>query len=240
MSDSPKASAFLTTQWSMVIHAGVGEGTVAYDAMSVLCKRYWSPLYKYARRCGHSTTDAEDLTQVFFATVLTGDLIGKADPDKGRFRAFLLTAMKRYMANEYHRAQAQKRGGGKVIPMSVATADSELSIEAVDNKDNPEDAFDRHWAMSLLESVMHRLRDSYRSDIDRFEVLKCCLLPGQNAPSYRDLGADLGMSEGAVKVAIHRMRKRYGRLLRQEVADTLSDPTDVDQELRLLLQALAR
>jgi DNA-binding transcriptional regulator PaaX len=148
--------------------------------------------------------------------------------------------MKRYMANEYHRGQAQKRGGGKVIPMSVATADSELTIEAIDDKDNPEAAFDRHWAMSLLESMMHRLRDSYRADIDRFEVLKSCLLPGQSSPGYRELGEELGMNEGAVKVAIHRMRKRYGRLLRQEVADTLSDPKDVDQELRLLLQALAR
>lgn len=124
MSDSPKASAFLTTQWSVVLHADVGEGTQSYDAMSELCKRYWSPLYKYARQSGQSGPDAEDLTQGFFATVLTGELIGRADPDKGRFRAFLLTAMKRFMANEYHRANAQKRGGGKVIPMSVATAES--------------------------------------------------------------------------------------------------------------------
>ena len=242
--ETPQAAAgcFVTTHWSVVLRAGGSDTTRARAALEQLCRHYWQPLYAYVRRGGHSREEAEDLTQEFFARLLAQNSVARADPARGRFRSFLLVSLKHFLVNEWDKARAQKRGGGaQVIPLEFDTAETRCG-QAVAPGDTPDRAFDRQWALALLEVVLGRLRQEYR-DAGREEMflrLKDTLGGGRAEIPYRELGARLGMSEGAVKVAAHRLRQRYRELLREEIANTVAGPEEVEEELKQLFAALSR
>lgn len=240
MSDSivPGAREFHTTRWSVVLAAQRGTDTrQAGLALAALCRDYWYPLYAFVRRRGHSPADAQDLTQAFFA-----DLLGRnatmADPAKGKFRSYLLGALKHFLANDWHRANAQKRGGGQaLVEWDALDAESRYAIEPT----GPQDAevlYDRRWAMDLLDRAMATLRAEFeaKDDIATFEALKGTL--GGAEPPREQLAAELGMSEGALKVAVHRLRHRYRQSVREEIAQTVNSPDEVDDEMRHLLAVL--
>lgn len=233
--------AFVTTHWSVVLAAGRSETTQARNALEQLCRTYWQPLYAYVRRCGHSPEDAKDLTQEFFARLLERKLVAKADPRRGRFRSFLLASLKHFLAHEWEKAHARKRGGGaQVLPLEFDTAESRCG-QPIAPGDTPDRAFDRQWALTLLDVVLARLRREY-SDAGREDLflgLKDTLAGGRSEIPYRELADRLRMSEGAVKVAAHRLRRRYRELLREEIAHTVSGPEEVEEELRQLLAALS-
>lgn len=222
---------FATTRWTMVRAAGAS----AADALESLCAAYWFPLYAYVRRHGFSKEDAEDLTQAFFAKLLERRDFAGLKQENGRFRAFLLAALKNFLSNERDRAGRQKRGGN--IPhfsLDWQSADTQFQI-ADSGQVPPDAAYDREWAVALLERVISKLCEE--SAADRFEHLKGYLTVGKGEISYATAAMALAMDEGAVRVAVHRLRKRYRELLRTEVADTLSDPAMVDEELAVLLGA---
>ncbi len=238
---SPVRSAFVTTQWTAVLRAGEGDTTGARSALEQLCRSYWTPLYAYVRRLGYTPHDAQDLTQEFFARLVEQNAVSKAHRERGRFRSFLLASMKHFVAHEWEKAHAQKRGGHlEFVSLDLDTAEARC-VEAVASNDTPDKAFDRLWALSLLDVVLGRLRRGY-ADSGReglFLVLKDTLSGGRSEISYRDLGRRMGLSEGAVKVAACRLRKEYRSLLREEIANTVSDPTEVEEELRTLFAALS-
>jgi len=234
------AGCFVTTHWSVVLKAGHSDTTRARAALEQLCRNYWQPLYAYVRRSGHSREEAEDLTQEFFARLLAQNTVARADPARGRFRSFLLAALKHFLANEWEKAHAQKRGGGaKLLPLEFDTAETRCAQPAAPG-DAPDRAFDRQWALALLEVVLARLREEYANSgrDGLFLTLKETLSGGRAAIAYRELGARLGLSEGAVRVAAHRLRRRYRELLREEIANTVVGPEEVEQELRELFAAL--
>jgi len=237
---SAPAGCFVTTHWSVVLAAGRSDTTRAQAALEQLCRNYWQPLYAYVRRTGHSREEAEDLTQEFFARLLAHNSVAQADPARGRFRSFLLSSLKHFLANEWDRAHAQKRGGGaQLIPLAFDTAETRWA-QPIAPGDTPDQAFDRQWALALLEAVLGRLRREYR-DAGRegmFLRLKDTLSGGRAEIPYRELGAKLGMSEGAVKAAAHRLRQRYRELLREEIANTVASPEEVEEELKHLFAAL--
>jgi RNA polymerase sigma-70 factor (ECF subfamily) len=234
-------TAFVTTQWSAVLAAGRGDTTHARAALEQICRNYWPPLYAYVRRVGHSPEDAQDLTQEFFARLLERNTFAQADPERGKFRSFLLASLKHFLTSEWEKARAQKRGGGaQSISLQLDTAETRCARLAAPG-DTPDRAFDRQWALALLDAVLGRLRQEY-TDAGRenlFVGLKDTLSGGRSEIPYRDLGARLGMSEGAVKVAAHRLRQRYRELLREEIANTVSGPEQVEEELRQLFAALS-
>jgi RNA polymerase sigma-70 factor (ECF subfamily) len=234
------AGCFVTTHWSAVLTAGRSDTTRARAALEQLCRNYWQPLYAYVRRTGHSREEAEDLTQEFFARLLVQNTVARADPARGRFRSFLLASLKHFLAHEWEKARAQKRGGGApLIPLEFDTAETRCA-QPVALGDSPDRAFDRQWALALLEVVLGKLRREY-SDAGREDLflgLKDTLSGGRAEIAYRDLGARLGLSEGAVKVAAHRLRHRYRELLREEIANTVAGPEGVEEELRQLFAAL--
>lgn len=234
-------SVFITTHWSVVLAAGDSASPQADAALEALCRAYWYPIYVYVRRKGHGPDDAQDLTQAFFAALLEKRLLRIADPAKGRFRSFLLGVLDHFLAREWTKAHRQKRGGGRAI-LSLDEADPEARFRTEPAHDEtPERAYDRQWALTLLESTLARLEAECRQagKTDLFEVAKGLLSGEKAAGSYRDLGARLGLSEGAVKVAVHRLRQRYAELLRAEIAQTVRSPAEVEDELRHLFQALA-
>ena len=206
--------------------------------MVSLCERYWYPLYAYVRRRGYPADQAQDLTQQFFMRVLEGRYLDRADPEKGRFRAFMLTSLKFFLADEGDRSRAQKRGGGNVLSIEISSGEESYQREPGHNE-TPERIFERRWALSLLDRVVDRLRDEFvqHGRLEHFNRLKVFLL-GQAEASYTTLAGEMGTSEGALKVAIHRLRKRYRELFRQEIADTVADPAEVEPELRYLAAAL--
>jgi RNA polymerase sigma-70 factor (ECF subfamily) len=224
----------------MVLAAGRPEAPDALQALTRLCETYWYPLYAYARRRGRSEEDARDLTQGFFAELLAKRWVEAADPARGRFRAFLLTAFKRYAGHERDRARAAKRGGGKV-PLSIDFEDGErrYSREPA-HGETAERIYDRRWALTLLARVLDGLRremeDEGRGEV--FDALKPAIGGSGGMPAYRVVAERLGMTEGGVKVAVHRLRTRYRERLRAEIADTVASPEDVDEEIRDLLAAL--
>lgn len=225
-----------------MLTAGCSDTTRAQAALEQLCRNYWQPLYAYVRRVGHSREEAEDLTQEFFAHLLARKTLAHADPHRGRFRSFLLASLKHFLTHEWEKAHAQKRGGRvQLLPLAFDTAETRCA-QLVAPGDTPDRAFDRHWALALLDVVLGRLRKEYtdagREDL--FLGLKDTLSGGRSEIPYRDLGAQLGMSEGAVKVAAHRLRQRYRELLREEIANTVSGPEQVEEELRQLFAALAQ
>lgn len=206
--------------------------------MEKLCAIYWYPLYAFVRRRGHSAHDAQDLTQGFFARLLEKKDLASVDRARGRFRSFLLAALEHFLINEWHRARTQKRGGATVL-FSFDALDAESRLRHEPATDSPEQIYDRRWAMTLLDQVMARLRTEMAGagKLAHFEALKFCLTGERTA--YAEVGARLAMSEGAVKVAVHRLRERYRALLRAEIAETVATPEEIEDELRALLAALS-
>ncbi len=239
--ESPPRPAFVTTHWSLVVSAGRNDTSGARNALEKLCRTYWFPIYAFVRRQGHGPPDAQDLTQEFFARLLEKKSLAVADPAKGRIRSFLLASLKHFLANEWDKANAQKRGGGQVlIPIDVATAETACGFEPADNL-TAEKIFERRWALTLLEHVLRRLRAEYFRDgkENLFEQLKPTLTEASRTVAYAEIASRLGTTEGAVKVAVHRLRQRYREVLRAEIADTVASPGEVEDEIRNLFAALA-
>jgi RNA polymerase sigma-70 factor (ECF subfamily) len=232
---------FQTTHWSQVLLAGACDSTNAQAALTKLCQTYWYPLYVFVRRQGQSSEDAQDLVQGFFMRLLEKRFLKDADPEKGRFRSFLLIALKRFMANEWDRANCLKRGGSVEI-ISLDETDTEQRYQAGPSDEiSAEKAYERQWAMTLLELVLQRLQAEFSAAGKQklFEELKI-YLSGQNGKStYSELGIRLGMSEAAVKVAVHRLRQRYRELLRLEIGNTVASPEAIEGEIRDLFAAVA-
>lgn len=231
---------FATTHWSLVAAAQDPGGPAARAALADLCRAYWFPVYAYVRRRGHDRHAAEDLTQAFFARLLEKNDLAAADRTRGRFRTFLLTACQHFLANEHDRAAAKKRGGGAAhFPLDFAAAEGRFAREPA-APETPERAFERRWALDLLDGALAELRQEY-ADSGRgklFDALKGCLTAGGADVAYADLAAELNMTEGAVKVAAHRLRQRYRDRLREAIARTVADPAEVDDEVRDLFAAL--
>jgi RNA polymerase sigma factor (sigma-70 family) len=235
---------FATTHWSVVLRAGKPESHEfhAAEALARLCRTYWFPLYAHVRRRGFAARDAEDLTQEFFARLLARASFAHANPQRGRFRTFILTALDNFLADEWAKIHALKRGGGQhIIALDVADAEVRLALET-DPTLAPDQAFDREWALALLRSVLEQLEDEYRraGKADLFTLLKPTLTGARESQPYAELASLLGRNENAVKAAVHRLRQRYRALLRAEVAHTLLSPAQAGTELRLLLEALGR
>ncbi len=233
-------SRFSTTHWSVVLLAGQGESPQAATALEKLCRTYWYPLYAYARRRGHSPPDGEDLTQQFFAAFLEKKYFGLANPDRGRFRSFLLASFKHFLANEYHRSHAAKRGGGaRVISWDAADTEERYRHEPA-SETTPDRLFDRTWVLTLLEKVMKELQQEYlRGGKGKlFGALEVFLSGGKAEGTYTEIGAELQMSESAIKMAVSRLRQRYGERLRSEIAHTVAGPAAVEEELRHLFSTL--
>lgn len=226
----------------MVNAAGGGSSDDAARALAELCEIYWPPLYGYLRNRGHRPAEAQDLTQGFFTRLLETQAIRSADPTRGRFRAFLLTALKRYVINEYERGAAVRRGGQHVhFTIDFDSAERAYLVDRSDD-DTPERVFDRRWAAIALDRALRRLRTEYEAAGK--EAVVRALLPyltdAGELPSYRAVAEELHWTEGAVKVAVHRLRQRYGAILRLEIAETVDDADAIESELRELLRAVTR
>jgi RNA polymerase sigma-70 factor (ECF subfamily) len=237
---SPGSSQFPTTRWTLVVAAGDPQRKEARSALVSLCENYWYPLYAYLRRGGYPADQAQDLTQDFFVRLLEGRFLDRADPEKGRFRSFLLTSLKFFAADERDRQQAQKRGGGAVVSLEFPSGEERYQRDRA-HDETPDRIFERRWALSVLDRVVEKLRDEFvrHGRPEHFERLKVFLLGQSDAP-YAALAREMNTSEGALKVAIHRLRKRYRELFRKEIADTVADPAEVESELRYLAAVLAR
>lgn len=233
-------SQFATTRWSRVLAAGHGSTPAAREALATLCEHYWYPLYAYVRRWGYDPDQAQDLTQEFFSRLLEKGLVRDADPSRGRFRSFLLASLKHFLSNERDRAAAVKRGGRAVVlPLEIETAEGRYSLEPPD-AETPDRVYERRWAMTLLGRTRARLRAEFagKGKAELFARLEGYLTGDAETMAYADLAVALSMSEGAVKVAVHRLRRRFGALLRQEIGDTVTDPKQVDDEIRELFRVL--
>ena len=231
---------FATTHWSVVVAAGDDTPKDARDALAVLCEAYWCPLYTYVRRRGYAVADAQDLTQAFFARLLEKRALRVADPERGKFRTFLLASLDNFLANEHDRAQAQKRGGGrKPLSLDIAAAESKVSLEPAHDL-TPERLFERQWALTLLELAVNRVEAEYHAagKSELFRLLKDVLGGGRERVPYADVAVALGMSIANVRQAAHRLRKRYREVLREEVARTLASEGEVDEELSSLFESL--
>jgi RNA polymerase sigma factor (sigma-70 family) len=238
---STPGDIFASTHWIVVLAAGRQHSPQAARALEDLCHTYWYPLYAYVRRRGHTKEDAEDLTQAFFVRLLEKNSFASLDSERGKFRAFLLASLKHFLANERDKAQAQKRGGGAAnLSLDWQTADTKFQV-ADTQEPSPDKAFDREWALALLAKVIGRLQGECAADgkANLFEHLKRFLTAGQTESAQREVARSLGMEEGAVRVAVHRLRKHYRQLLRDEIANTLADPALVDEEIRALFGAFS-
>jgi len=232
---------FVTTHWSVVLSAREKQSPASGAALETLCRTYWYPLYAYVRRQGHSPHDAQDLTQEFFARLLQKDYLQAAGRDKGRFRTFLIVALKRFLANEWDRARAQKRGGGQVL-LSLDTETAEARYQTEPAADLSADRiFERRWALTLLDRAMTRLRDEFGAagKAQDFEKLKPCLTADRGEIAYTEIARALGVNEPAARVAVHRLRKRFREVFREEIAHTVANPADIDDEVRYLVSVLA-
>jgi RNA polymerase sigma factor (sigma-70 family) len=236
-----KRDRFVTTHWSLVLAAVHRTSPAADDALAELCEIYWYPLYAHLRGRGYTSEDAQDLTQAFFVRVLEKRALSEADPARGRFRSFMLTAMKNFAANQFDRSVALKRGGAvSIIPLDVLAAEGRLQLEPVSDH-TPETIFDRRWPLTLLERVIARLKIEARGrNQSQFDHLTGYLTGDEPRLSYAETAAVLGMSEGAVKVAVHRLRRRFRELVRAEIGQTVSSPDEVEDELRHLWSAVRR
>ncbi|QIF06231.1 sigma-70 family RNA polymerase sigma factor [Roseimicrobium sp. ORNL1] len=225
----------------MVLAAGQRSTPESDLALEELCRTYWYPLYAYVRRRGHTKEDAEDLTQAFFARLLEKNSLEGLSSERGKFRAFLLAALKHFLANEWDRASRQKRGGGSVhLSLDWESGDERYQCEVVDTL-SPDLQYDRAWAVTLLERVVARLRDEHAAEqkAELFDALKPFLTMEKGAIPYATVATTLGMSEGAARVAVHRLRQRYREVLRAEIAQTLADPSAVTEELQALFASFA-
>ena len=231
---------FATTHWSVVLQAGTGECPEAAAALEQLCRTYWYPLYAYGRRRGCSPEDAQDLVQEFFARLLAKDYVTRADPDKGKFRSFLLAGLKRLLCDERDKANRLKRGGGQaIISLDAHDAEDRYRLEPADER-TPEQVYERSWATALLERAAARLREEYAAagKVAQFEQLTEFRLDVADQRPYAAVAAQLSLSESAVKSAIHRLRQRHYELVREEIAQTLADPAEMEEEVRYLLRMM--
>jgi RNA polymerase sigma factor (sigma-70 family) len=230
---------FATTRWSLVLAAGGETSAESRRALETLCGLYWYPLYAYVRRRGHDAEDAQDLTQGFFARLIEKHAVRAADRRRGKFRSYLLASLKHFLANEWDRLRAQKRGGGKVVSIDAQSAEGRYGLEPADGL-TPEKLFERRWALTLLDLVLAELRERYKSDGREhiFERLKGFLGGPVPGSPYAEAGAELGMTPEAVKVAVHRLRRRYRDLLRGQIAQTVASPEEIDEEIHHLFAAL--
>ena len=234
-------AAFTTTHWSVVVAAGRAASPQASAALEELCRTYWYPLYAYLRRCGYAPEDAQDLTQEFFAQLLAKEYVARADPHKGKFRSFLLVGLKNLVSHEREKARRLKRGGGqKVISFDEQVAEDHYRFEPADEL-TPERVFERSWAATLLERAAGRLREEYCASgkAELYDGLCGFRLDAPEPRAYADAAARLRLSESAIKSAIRRLRQRHHQLVREEIAQTVADPAEVDEEIRHLLQVVA-
>lgn len=224
----------------MVMRARQADTPRAAAALTDLCQTYWYPLYAYARSRGNSPHDAEDLTQSFFANLLRLESLADVSPEKGKFRAFMLAAMKHHLAKEHRRDIAQKRDARRTFSLDAEAAESRYALEPADAM-TPERFFERQWALTLLETVMNKLEAEYQATNkgELFRQLRFAIIGEKNVAPYSELADRLSMSEQAIRVAVHRLRKSYKRLLHDEIANTVSDPAEVEEELRDLRRVLA-
>lgn len=244
-SDQPTSRStgrvFPNTRWSVVLAATKRSSSESAAALETICRGYWFPLYAFARRSGQSPHDAQDITQEFFCRLLEKRWLDAVDRDKGRLRTFLMVSLKKFMAKEWRRASAQRRGGGLAhAQFDTTLAESRYATDS--NSLAPDEAFDQQWALTLLDLTMNRLRAEF-SEAGKpgdFDVLKNCLLAGRGAIDYPAVAKHLGVNEGAARVAAHRLRKRFRRIYREEISRTLADGADLDVELRHLAAVLAR
>jgi DNA-directed RNA polymerase specialized sigma24 family protein len=229
---------FPVTSWTLVVAAGNQRGEDCREALARLCEQYWYPVYAYVRRRGYVAEEAQDLTQDFFVRILEGRYLDRADRNRGRFRSFLLNSCKFFLSDQADRASAQKRGGGAILPFEVATGEHRYRFEPLDNE-TPDAIFERNWAVALLNRVVSRLKDEYsqHGSPGDFEKLKVFLL-GQSEVPYAQLAREMGATEGGLKVAVHRLRKRYRMLFQNEIAQTVADPAEVDSEISFLISTL--
>lgn len=238
--NSPQHEQFPKTRWSVLLAARDRKDDArAAAALDELCRAYWFPLYVYVRRRGYSPQDAEDLTQGYFAALIEKDYLADADRERGKLRSFLLLTLKHYIADEWTKASALKRGSGKP-PISIdAAAEERYALEPIDEQ-SPDRLYEKRWALTLLDNVLHQLRADYEASgqLVLFETLKKFLSWNSGREAYRDIASHLGMKENAVRVAIFRLRRRYGDLLRAQVADTVTKPDEVPSELDYLLSIL--
>jgi RNA polymerase sigma factor (sigma-70 family) len=241
-SESFRGSAhFVTTQWAVVLQASKG-GESQLQALQQLCLAYWYPLYAYVRRRGHSSEDAKDLTQEFFSRLLSKNWLGEIVPEGGRFRSFLLTAMNRFLANEYDRNQAKKRGGGwQVLPLDNEAAETQY-LRELTTPESPETIFERRWALTVLEQALVRLeRELVQAGKGiQFDLLNPFLSRDPESREYDAIAAQLNVTRGAVAVAVHRLRHRYREMLREEIASTLAEPSRIDEEMQHLFAVLRK
>ena len=238
---SSGSPVFVTTHWSVVLSARQKDSPQSLVALETLCRTYWYPLYAYVRRQGHSPHDAQDLTQEFFARLLEKDYLKAAAQEKGRFRTFLIVALKRFLANEWDRLRAQKRGGGvRAVSLDTELAEQRYQVEPLADA-SADRVFERRWALTLLDHTMARLREEFTSagKAKEFDLLKACLTAERGEISYGQIAAGLGMSENTARVAVHRLRRRFREVFREEIAHTVSRPEEMEEEVRYLMSVLA-
>lgn len=235
------APQFLTTHWSVVVSAGRADSEEAFRALERLCRTYWYPLFAYVRRRGYAEDPAKDLTQAFFAQVISRKYVADADPERGRFRTFLLTSLDHFLANEWHRGQTQRRGGGVEFISLNYVREQESHMPDPGHDLTPERIFEKRWAEAVLARVLTALRHEFDgANVKRFDVLKRFLTEDKGAQSYAEAARALSLTESAVKSAIHRLRQRWRELMRQEIAQTLNtaNARAVDDEIRYLISVL--
>jgi RNA polymerase sigma-70 factor (ECF subfamily) len=236
------ASAFLTTHWSVVQSAASNDPDCAMRALEYLCGRYWYPIYAFVRRRGSDAHEAEDLTQAFFTHLLEKESLKQVDRQKGKFRTFLLTSLTNFLANEWDKKQTLKRGGKQhIISLDENAAEARYQCEPID-WGTPEKMFERRWALTLLHQVLDQLKTEYARSgkAESFEKLEPFITGEMTIGSYERLAVELAMKEETVRVAVSRMRRRFGELLRREIAQTVSDPVEIDMEIRDLFAAISR
>jgi RNA polymerase sigma-70 factor (ECF subfamily) len=234
---------FLTTRWSVVLAARGTHSDEAAHAMESLCRAYWQPLYIYARRRGHSSQDAEDATQGFFARLLKKGFLHAVQQERGRFRQFMLMAFQRHLANEWDHAHRLKRGGGQqAVPLDTVLGEKLYREETSSPNTSADEAYDRRWALTLLEQTLSRLRAEYEQSgrEGEFAILKQQLVAPHGHASYAEVASQLGTTEGAARVAVHRLRKRFRQIFREEIAQTVADEDDLEDEIRHLINVLAQ
>jgi RNA polymerase sigma factor (sigma-70 family) len=234
-------AVFLTTRWSVVLAAGLSSSAESERALAQLCRTYWYPLYAFVRRRGHSPKDAEDLTQGFFANLLEKKALRGVEPDKVKFRSFLLALLKNFLANDWDRKHAAKRGGKHSMVSWDDESPEARYMREPSHDATPEKLYDQSWALTVIDAVSRQLRDEYAATgkAELFAALQDQLIGAEDADSYAQLALQLGMKEGAVRMAVLRMRRHFKSLLRAEIAQTVADPADLENELRHLIAAIA-
>jgi RNA polymerase sigma-70 factor (ECF subfamily) len=239
----PSDGLFRTTHWSVVLAAREGDGDAAGTsrALETLCRAYWSPLYAYVRRRGFSPADAQDLTQEFFAVLLRRDFLRNIAREKGRFRSFLLTALKNFLASEWHKDRAVKRGGDRVFVSWDELQAEERQTGEPQAEVTPERLFDQRWALAVMQQAMEQLGVEFQTagKRDQFERLRPFLSREGSREEYAELAGPIGVTAGAVTVAVHRLRRRYGEVLREVVAQTVAGPDEVEEEVRFLADCVS-